>query len=215
MNNQENAATAAALQDRDYVVVLDRSGSMDEPSGKGTKSRWESAEEATVCLSRTIAKFDKDGIDAYVFWDRFKRYGNVTPDTVAQIFKEQSPNGGTSLSPVLNDVLYGPEGHFTKKKAGTLKANGTMVLVVTDGQPSDQGETAKLITKAANSIDRDAELAFSFIQIGNDPNATKFLKSLDDDLQAQGAKYDIVDTKTVEEIGDMSLQDVLLAALND
>lgn len=207
-------ANESALKDRDFILALDRSGSMEEPV-KGGRTRWQAGEEVTVGLSRAVSKYDPDGIDVYTFWNKFKRYGGVTPDTVGQIFREQSPNGGTSLVPVLNDALYGPEGHFTKKKDGKLKANGTMVIVVTDGQPDDQHDTAALITKAANQIDRDAELAISFIQVGDDPAATKFLKSLDDDLQSKGAKYDIVDTKTCDEVGDMSLNEVLLAALND
>lgn len=215
-NQTQPQAGAEALQDRDYVLVLDRSGSMEEPvSAKSSKSRWQSSEETAVCVARTIAKVDPDGIDVYTFWNKFKRYANVTPDTVAQVFKEQQPNGGTSLVPVLTDALYGAEGHFTRKSANRMKKNGTMILVVTDGQPDDQQEVASLIIKAANQIERDEELAISFIQVGNDPAASKFLKSLDDDLQTKGAKYDIVDTKTTEEIGDMDLQEVLLAALND
>jgi hypothetical protein len=58
-------------------------------------------------------------------------------------------------------------------------------------------------------------LAISFIQVGSDPNTTKFLKTLDDELQTLGAKFNIVDAVTVEDIKNMTLQDVLLNAIVD
>ena len=36
---------------------------------------------------------------------------------------------------------------------------------------------------------QDPELSISFIQIGSDRDATKFLQKLDDGLQKKGAKY--------------------------
>jgi len=41
------------------------------------------------------------------------------------------------------------------------------------------------------------------------------LKKLDDDLVAQGAKWDIVDTKTFEEIESIGITQALIAALDD
>jgi hypothetical protein len=64
-------------------------------------------------------------------------------------------------------------------------------------------------------MDRDEELAISFIQVGADPDATKFLKVLDDELQSAGAKFDIVDTLTIDDMEDMTLTEVLLNAITD
>jgi hypothetical protein len=54
-----------------------------------------------------------------------------------------------------------------------------------------------------------------FVQIGSDREATRFLKALDDELQSAGAKFDIVDTVTVEDLEEMTLTEVLLNAIND
>ena len=62
---------------------------------------------------------------------------------------------------------------------------------------------------------RDEELALSFIQVGNDSGATKFLKALDNQLQEVGAKFDICDTLTIEEMSDMTLAEVLMNAIAD
>ena len=53
----------------------------------------------------------------------------------------------------------------------------------------------------------------SFVQVGDDPSATKFLHFLDDELVERGAKFDVVDTVTVHGFGDRSLEDVLMEAI--
>ena len=64
-------------------------------------------------------------------------------------------------------------------------------------------------------VDREDELGISFIQVGTDKEATRFFKALDDDLEGVGAKFDIVDTVTVDDMNGMPLTDVLLNALID
>lgn len=51
--------------------------------------------------------------------------------------------------------------------------------------------------------------------MGTDEAATKFLKILDDDLGRAGAKFDIVDTMTMNDMEDLTLKEVLLSAVND
>jgi len=69
---------------------------------------------------------------------------------------------------------------------------------------------------ATKKMTNEKELGILFLQVGQDPTATQYLQKLDDDLVAKaGAKWDIVDTKTYEQIGNMSLTQVLLDAIND
>ena len=104
-----------------------------------------------------------------------------------------------------------------RKEKKEVKSNGETILVVTDGKPDDQEAVAKAIIEASKQIDKDEELAISFIQIGNDKEATEFLKFLDDDLKKMGAKFDIVDTVSIEDIEDenLTLKEVLLKAITD
>ncbi|MBD2541706.1 hypothetical protein H6G60_23320, partial [Coleofasciculus sp. FACHB-SPT36] len=48
-----------------------------------------------------------------------------------------------------------------------------------------------------------------------DAQATKFLKVLDDELQSAGAKFDICDTVTMDDMEDMTLTEVLINAIID
>ncbi len=205
-------AGASITEDRDYTLIIDKSGSMssgDQPSGK---TRWEAAQESTMALARKCEQIDPDGITVYLFSGRFRRYDNVTSDKVTQIYQENEPMGRTDLASVLQDAL---DNYFQRKAAGQAKPNGETILVITDGEPDDRKAVMRLIIDASRKIDRDEELAISLIQVGNDRTATQFLKALDDQLQGAGAKFDIVDTVTIEDMEDMTLAEVLLNAITD
>ncbi len=108
------------LRNRDYTLIIDKSGSMgatDLPEGK---SRCE--------------ELDPDGIAVYTFSGRFKRYDSVTASKVEQIFQENEPVGGTNLAAVLQDAL---NNYFRRKAAGQTKPEGETIIVVTDGEPED------------------------------------------------------------------------------
>jgi Mg-chelatase subunit ChlD len=200
------------MSDRDYTLIIDKSGSMSTPDQMGGRSRWEIAQESTLALARKAEQFDPDGITVYVFSGRFKRYDDVTSAKVAQIFLENDPSGTTNLASVLQDAL---NNYFQRKAAGKTKPNGETILVITDGEPDDRKAVFEVIIHATRQMERDEELAISIIQVGSDAQATKFLKALDDQLQSVGAKFDICDTVTLDDLEEMSLVDVLTNAITD
>ncbi|WP_341733777.1 VWA domain-containing protein [Microcoleus sp. EPA2] len=200
------------LHNRDYTIIIDKSGSMYTKDKTGGKSRWALMQESTIALANKCEELDPDGITVYLFSGRFKRYDNVTAAKVVQIFQENEPSGTTNLAIVLQDAL---NNYFQRKTSGKTQLNGETILVVTDGEPDDRKEVMKTIIEASRKLDRDEELAISFIQVGNAPEATKFLKILDDELQSAGAKFDIVDTVTMDDMEGMTLTEVLLNAITD
>ncbi len=184
------------LEQRDYTLIIDKSGSMATRDQAGGKSRWLIMQESALALASKCEELDPDGITVYLFSGRFKRYDNVTAAKVGQIFQENEPGGRTDLAAVLQDAL---ESYFRRKASGQNQANGETILVVTDGEPDDRKAVMRLIIETSRRLDRDEELAISFIQVGNDEQASQFLKALDDDLTKAGAKFDIVDTVTMED----------------
>ncbi|GAA6620361.1 hypothetical protein NUACC26_061770 [Scytonema sp. NUACC26] len=208
----KNNQRAIMMSDRDYTLILDKSGSMSTPDQAGGRSRWDIAQESTLALARKCEQFDPDGITVYVFSGKFKRYEEVTSAKVAQVFMENDPAGTTNLAGVL---LHATQNYFQRKAAGKAKPNGETILVVTDGEPDDRKAVFEVIIDATRKMDRDEELGISIIQVGSDPQATKFLKALDDQLQGVGAKFDICDTVTLDDLEDMSLADVLMNAITD
>ncbi|WP_127086126.1 vWA domain-containing protein [Dulcicalothrix desertica] len=197
---------------RDYTLIIDKSGSMSTPDQVGGKSRWDIAQESTLALARKCEQFDPDGITVYVFSGKFKRYDDVTSQKVAQIFMENDPAGTTNLAGVLQNAT---DNYFQRKASGQTKPNGETIIVVTDGEPDDRKAVFEVIINASRQMERDEELAITLIQVGSDPSATKFLKALDDQLTGVGAKFDICDTVTLDDMEDMSLAEILMNAIND
>jgi hypothetical protein len=185
---------------RDYVLIIDKSGSMSEKDCPGGKSRWDYCQESTFALCSKMDTLDPDGVDLYVFASNFKKYPNTTADKVKQVFVENDPSGSTALDLVLRDA-------FSSRKGATT------IIVVTDGEPNDKAAVARLITEESNKLEKDEDLAISFIQVGKNEDAKNYLKSLDDDLKL--AKFDIVDTVTFDDMENMTLTEVLTNAIND
>ncbi len=200
------------MKDRDYTLIIDKSGSMSTPDQRGGRSRWQEVQESTLALARKCEQFDPDGITVYLFSGRFKRYDDVTSVKVEQIFQENDPSGTTNLAAVLQDAT---NNYFQRKAAGQTKPAGETILVVTDGEPDDRKAVMEVIVNTSRKMDRDEELAISFVQVGSDAQATKFLKAMDDQLEGVGAKFDICDVISLDDMEDMSLSEVLLNAIND
>ncbi|MGV2831712.1 vWA domain-containing protein [Myxosarcina sp. GI1(2024)] len=200
------------IEDRDYTLIIDKSGSMSINDRPGGKTRWQSARDSTLALAKKCEEIDSDGITVYLFSGRFRRYDNVTSDKVDRIYEDNDPMGRTDLYSVLSDAL---DNYFQRKAAGKTKENGETILVVTDGEPDDYKSVMRLIIDASRQIDREDELGISLIQVGNDRKATQFLKALDDRLQSAGAKFDIVDTVTIDDMEGLTLSEVLLNAITD
>lgn len=200
--------TKEELEKYDFYLLLDKSASMGTQDMSGGRTRWAAAQEAVLGLARKCVEYDKDGITVITFAGGFKEYHNITgaEDRLKQIWKENEPNGSTDTTKVFEHVF---NRYFTEKKKPII------VLCVTDGQPDDQDSLARLIVETTKKMKDDNEIGVSFIQIGKDPGASAFLKKLDDDLVKQGAKFDIVDTKTCEEMENMTITEVLVAALED
>ena len=183
---------------RDYMLIVDRSGSM---SG----SRWQDAEEAVKALAPYICRFDPDGVDIILFSSSTEIFSNVkSPEEVESIFQRHRPSGSTNLALALHRA-------FCKHFEGSRGA--TTLLVVTDGEPDSQSEVERVIRRAANSILEDEELSVSFIQIGDDRNASRFLKHLDDSIT--NARFDIVDTIKAEDAAKMSFPELIARSIYD
>lgn len=198
------------LDGRDYVLLLDKSTSMNDNDG-GSQSRWQRAQEWTIGLVAEMVKHDPDGITVIPFAGSHTVYENVnSADMVKKIFAEVSPNGSTATGKVFAEVL----GNWRKTR-GTEGFRPLTVVCVTDGDASDRELLKSSIVDCANSMEADEECGILFAQIGSDPNATALLEYLDNGLQAAGAKFDIVDCKTADQLENITLAEALLEAVND
>lgn len=199
------AISEITLSEYDFIVCVDASGSMGEADMPGGKSRWEYMQETALSFVRDIEKFDSDGIDIIIFGGaNIESHQGVTSAKVKDVFASRSPRGSTPLAEALV-AAFAAAGKSSKKD---------FILVFTDGVPDDGAKAAEIIKKQANSQETDDACSVLFVQVGNDAGAAKYLRSLDDDLK--GAKFDIVDAKTMAEAEKFATTaELVIAAIND
>jgi uncharacterized protein YegL len=201
------------LQNKDYTLIIDKSASMiatDTPTGQ---SRWKACEETVIGLANKIIKLDSDGIDLYLFNGKVSYHPAIKKaDDVKKVF-EEDPEGNTLLEPVLDQAL---KNFFAKRRDDTVKSNGEMILIVTDGEPQDRPKVATTIIDATKKLQPQDKLSIAFIQVGKDAGATAYLQALDDDLKkSYGATKDIVKTYTMAQVGDKGLNQVLTEIIEE
>lgn len=201
-NTTGNVSTAA-LTEYDIIIAIDTSGSMGDTVKAGASiTRWSAVQESAITIIREAQQIDSDGLGLVLFGGNVESFDGVTVDKAREVFASKSPRGGTPLAEGLTAAL-GLAGKSAKKD---------LIIVFTDGVPNDPQAAAKVIVDASQSLEKDEDLTFLFIQVGDDVHATAYLKSLDDDLK--GAKFDIVDVKTVAEADAFpSTVELLLAAI--
>jgi Mg-chelatase subunit ChlD len=194
------------LSEYDFIVVIDKSGSMGEPNKPGSSvTRWEAVQESAMTFVRDVEKFDSDGLGLVLFsGSGVASFDGVTSDKIRDVFAQHSPRGSTPLAEALTAALA-LAGKSDKKD---------FIIVFTDGIPDDKAAAAKVIADASHKQETDDALTILFVQVGNDSAATAYLKQLDDDLK--GCKFDIVDAKTQQEADAFpSTGELVISAIND
>lgn len=193
------------LSEYDIIIVADASGSMSDDDCPNGQTRWDYMQESVLNIARTSNKIDGDGIGLVIFGGaKISVSDNLKNDAIKAAFAQRSPGGTTPLAEALTAALA-LAGKSDKKD---------LVIVFTDGVPDNQAAAADVIRNQANSQATDDACTVLFIQVGKDAAATKYLHSLDDGLT--GAKFDIVDAKTIDEVEQFpSIAELLVAAIAD
>lgn len=204
----------AVLQAREVFILVDQSGSMgasdQDPRGDHMKgsvplasagwTRWQSARTAAEGLAEVTLALDKNGeVPVYFFAGDRSGKANVTKVDAKSVvditdaFNNKQPGGSTPLADAL-EQLYSDH-------LNTLLTNSESftVIVLTDGTPDNKANVIKFFKKMVTDhkladSGRENLAAFSFIQMGDDDGAEKFLTLLDDKLQPE-LGVDIIDTK--------------------
>jgi len=191
-----------------FIFGFDVSGSMQTNDCPNGLSRIEFLKEKTIQFANEASKYDEDGIDVLAFGHQITSYRGITAEKASEVIGSFKANEMSTNTAELIKQAYLL--HKTSGKDGGRKEQ-TVLFVATDGEPSDQEAVKKAIIDITHDVVDEREFNISFLTVGNISPALKaFLTSLDDDLK--GAKYDIVDVKTLEEVDFIS---AFAGALND
>jgi len=197
------------LKKYDFIVLVDKSGSMAETDCPGGKSRWDYAQENVLAIARECMKYDDNGITVGVFANSLKLYENVKDGAaeLKKIFSENGPGGSTDTAGALKKVI--------NEYLNSDRKKPIIVVTITDGHPDDAAAVKKVIVDTTKAISAREEVGLEFIQVGKDPGAKEFLNDLDNNMAKEGAKLDIVNCVDCDELGNQLISDVLIKSLTE
>lgn len=189
----------------DFIIGLDISGSMGATDCPGGLSRLKYSLEQFAVFVKEASKWDTDGVSLYAFGVNVHQYKDVAPEKLDDTITALTNKGteGATMTHLAVQAAYAE--HLERKNEQTV------VMLFTDGEPSDQEALLKTIADITNQVNDEREFNIAFITVGNrTPGLEAFLAKLDDGIP--GAKYDIVDVKRLEEVDFYKAFD---GALND
>jgi hypothetical protein len=205
---------------REIILLIDKSGSMSgqdsnpqlttpENTNQPRWTLWDSARVATESILEISLAIDKDHkIDVATFPSLSEKginrgdYKLVEMSSIADIqhiFSRNLPSGSTPLADVLISVR--------KQKLEHLINEGisSTIIIMTDGVPDNEQNVKDFFVNLIRDFKLNEEgrqylVAFSFVQIGDDLSATRFLTDMDDNMaqyyKSKGVEHvDIIDTK--------------------
>ena len=184
----------------DTVFFIDDSGSMGSwvDSEDDSYTRWDQTRDIFMRLVPIALQYDKDGIDIRFLNATDLSQRNITSAARVQyLFSEVEPDGDTpigfELEGFLKDYLRKLERSYRDGDEEEVKPLNLIIL--TDGEPDDMELLDRAIVGAARKIQelgaRDRQIGIQFVQIGEEDEATRFLKRLDDDLGIKNQTLDV------------------------
>jgi uncharacterized protein YegL len=221
----------AEISKYDVIVFIDSSRSMSKslsgetgwnpspivnlPTGVSPgESRWqwcsEQAESLSKQLENTLKKHPSDQLKVVLFSSKFKVYKNVDLTSVPTFFASNHPYGNTNANAALRSQLRA----YFEAREQNKNVKPLLVAMITDGCPDDPLALRQTIINATNQMQNPNEIAITFLQVGIDPKATKYLRELDDCLVGNKARYDIVTTKSFDQVNKSGLALALLDAVH-
>lgn len=169
------------LRKYDTVFIVDDSDSM-------AGLRWKTTAKVLAEIASIAVKYDGDGVDVRFLnkdLEDKERLNLDSSEKVMKLFRNVTPTGPTPTADVLWTEL--------KQYLDKLRENGDRkrlnLIVLTDGEPDDVQEVEEVIVEYANQLKElrahPLQVGVQFVQIGGDEAASKFLRSLDNELKTK------------------------------
>lgn len=205
MNAPVNTNNLELNKGDDFIIGLDISGSMQATDCPGDVSRIAYSIESFKAFANEAAKYDTDGVSLYAFGASVHAFPDVSADKIDSV---ATALAGLRLESMTRTDLVIKQAWEEHKARNNEQ---TVVMVFTDGEPSNAEGLLTLIAQITQEVKDEREFNIAFITVGQrNAELDKFLAILDDGIN--GAKYDIVDVKRLEEVDFYAAFD---GALND
>lgn len=197
------------LSKYDVNLLLDRSGSMAEPDCGG-ESRWEWCRSQTERLSDVTSTVFPDGFELILFALDYEDEGKRTLSNLNDVFTNNHPGGSTVMSGAIRHCF---QQYLHRRELGSNRP--LVIAVITDGMPQDCDEIRTEIIAMTHKMHDFNEVKITFLKVGNATEGDAFMRELDDGLVLKGAEYDIVDSKSFDELRRCGLLKALTDAITE
>lgn len=207
-------ALPAQLHNRNYTLIYAPTQLQRVGMTPGFEQRWQQFHTRVLEIAGQCHELASNGLTVYrqTDGDDFQAHHNVNVANLQSLMASAPMPEQLALAPVLAGVL---DQYFAAKAMGKQPANGEIILILMDSEPTDRLAIAKQIVTASQKLDHHDELCIGWIQVGDDYITRGFLVTLDDNLREQGAKFDIVDHKSIQQIASDDLASFLMDVLTD
>ncbi len=208
-----NTALPAQLHNRNYTLIYAPTQLQRLGMTPGFEQRWQQARSQILEIAAQCHTLAPNGLTVYCpDEDGFQAHQNVNIENLVSLMDTAPMPEKLALAPVLKRVL---EQYFVERAAGQQPANGEIILILLDNEPTDRLAIAKQIVTASQKLDHNDELGIGWVQVGDDYITKGFLVTLDNNLRENGAKFDIVDHKPIQQIVSHDLATFLMDVLYD
>ena len=192
---------------KQYFLAGDISASMERVDGKTNGvTRYQYMLEKFKQFIQVSQDFDPDGPTVLLFGEKVQVFENTNLEAVSAKLSNPSFEGWTNT-----DLLIKKADELHRANKAKDPNTSSVLLIFTDGAPTNRKATEQAIRDRANANERDDEFSIAVLTVGEiDPDLQGYLKALDDELQ--GVKFDIVDVKKLEEVDFLA---AVAGAIND
>lgn len=185
---------------KQYILAGDISGSMDTKDAKcGGVSRYQYMLEKFKSFIKTAEDFDPDGPTVLLFGENIKVYANTNLEAVDSKLSNAALEGFTNTHLAIDEAFSIHCKEKTELAKDGKSHPGTILMLFTDGAPTNRASVARSIAHITQNIESRDEFSLTFLTVGTlASDLQEYLSMLDDNLK--GAKYDIVDVKPLEDV---------------
>lgn len=208
-------ALPAQLYQRHYTLVYAPTQLQRLGMTPGFEQRWQRAHGQILEIAGQCHQLAVNGLTVHrpaAAAEQFEAHQNVNVENLQSLMASAPMPEKLTLAPLLATVF---DQYFAAKAAGQQPANGEIILVLIDSEPTDRLAIAKQIVAVSKKLDHNDELGVGWIQVGDDSITKGFLVTLDNHLRDAGAKFDIVDHKPIQHIASDDLASFLMGVLRD
>lgn len=189
---------------REFILAGDISISMTEKDRRTEGlSRYNYMLEKFKLFIHEASQFDKHGAPTILlFGENVHVYKDTTLDDITSKLSKVQFEGRTYLDKV---ILAAYEIHRDEKRALKREGKfhpGTVLLVFTDGEPTNRKAVEDVIVDIANHIESEDEFNITFLTVGDVPvELDRYLAGLHDDVDLRLTQdFDIFHVEKLEDV---------------